>query len=144
MANACAADYVDGVWFVDLAPITDPRLVSQAVALVVGVADQAAERMLGAVQSFIRNRRALLILDNCEHLLRSCAEVVGGLLRACAQLKVLATSREPLHLQGEAIFSLPALSCLIWIPSSRSMPSPSTTRCGCWWNVRQRCSRISN
>jgi predicted ATPase len=78
MANACAADYVDGVWFVDLAPITDPRLVSQAVALVVGVADQAAERMLGAVQSFIRNRRALLILDNCEHLLRSCAEVVGG------------------------------------------------------------------
>jgi predicted ATPase/DNA-binding winged helix-turn-helix (wHTH) protein len=110
MANACGQDYADGVWFVDLAPITDPRLVSQAVALVVGVADQAAERMLEAIQKFIRNRRALLILDNCEHLLRGCAEFVGVLLHACAQLTVLATSREPLHLQGEAIFPLPALS----------------------------------
>lgn len=110
MANACSGDYLDGVWFVDLAPITDPGLVSQAVALVLGVADQAAERMLEAIQRFIRNRRALLILDSCEHQLRTCAEVVGGLLRACTHLTVLATSREPLHLQGEAIFTLPTLS----------------------------------
>jgi len=110
MAMACGSEFSDGTWFVDLSPITDPRLVSEAVALVVGVADQAAERLLEAVQRFMRHRHALLILDNCEHLLRGCAEVVGALLRACSNLTVVATSREPLHLQGEAIFPLPALS----------------------------------
>lgn len=110
VASACVGDYADGVWFVDLAPISDARLVSQAVALVVGVAEQAAGRMLDAVERFIRDRRVLLILDNCEHVLRGCAETVAALLHACAQLRVVATSREPLHLQGEAVYPLRALS----------------------------------
>jgi non-specific serine/threonine protein kinase len=108
-ASACIDDYSDGVWFVDLAPITDPTLVSQAVALVVGVAEQATERLMEAIERFIMNRRVLLILDSCEHLLRGCAEVAFALLQGCAHLTILATSREPLHVRGESVYPLPAL-----------------------------------
>ena len=109
-AGACAGSYADGVWFVDLAPISDPALVSQTVALVVGIADNAAGRVQEALERFMRNRSVLLVLDNCEHLLRGCAHMVARLLRECAQVTVLATSREPLHVQGEHVYPMPTLA----------------------------------
>jgi len=109
-AGACAGSFADGVWFVDLAAISDPALVSQSVALVVGIADQAAGRVQEALERFLRNRSLLLVLDNCEHLLRGCAHMVARLLRECAQVTVLATSREPLHVQGEHVYPLPTLA----------------------------------
>lgn len=109
-ANACLGRYAGGVWFVDLASIMDPLLVPQAVALALGVAEQAGERVVGTSQRFIKDRRVLLILDNCEHLLRSCADFVVSLLRGCAKLTILTTSREPLHVQGESVYPMSALS----------------------------------
>ena len=109
MASACEGRYSDGVWFVDLAPVDDARRVSEAVALVMGVVEQTAERLLDVMQKFVRDRRMLLILDNCEHVLRGCAEIVKRLLHGGANVKILATSREPLHVTGEAIYAVPTL-----------------------------------
>ena len=110
MASACADTYADGVWFVDLSPVTDARRVSETVALVVGIAEQTTDRLIDVMKRFVRDRRMLLILDNCEHLLVGCAELAKSLLTGGEHLKILATSREPLHVAGESIYPLPALS----------------------------------
>ena len=110
MASACADTYADGVWFVDLAPVTDAGLVSGSVALVLGIAEQTTDRLIDVMKRFVRDRRMLLILDNCEHLLVGCAELAKSLLMGGEHLKILATSREPLHVAGESIYPLSTLS----------------------------------
>ncbi|MBK6393964.1 MAG: tetratricopeptide repeat protein [Betaproteobacteria bacterium] len=114
LAMHVAADvmdaYPDGVWFVDLAPLSDARLVPQAVASVMGVAEEAGRTVVDALVGYVRDKRMLLVLDNCEHLLHACAEIAGPLLRAGAQLKLIATSREPLHVAGETSYHMPALA----------------------------------
>ncbi len=110
MASACADAYADGVWFVDLSPVTDAGLVSGTVALVLGIAEQTTGRLIDVMKRFMQDRRMLLILDNCEHLLVGCAELAKSLLTGGEHLKILATSREPLHVAGESIYPLPALS----------------------------------
>ena len=103
-------DYPDGVWFVELAPVTDGALVAQAVASVVGVKEEVGRPVVEALVKCVQDRRLLIILDNCEHLIASCAELAKQLLQAGRQLKVLASSREALHVAGEAIYSVPALA----------------------------------
>jgi non-specific serine/threonine protein kinase len=98
------------VWLVELAPLSDPALVPRAVGAAVGVREQAGQTEVEAVEAWLRDRRALLVLDNCEHLVEACAELVGQLLGACAGLRVLATSRESLALAGEAVWPVPALA----------------------------------
>jgi predicted ATPase/class 3 adenylate cyclase len=102
-------DFPDGVWLVELAQITDARLVPQAVASVLGVKEAAGRPVSEALVKFFRDRRLLLILDNCEHLLAACAELSKELLKAGPHSKVLASSREPLHVGGEATFPVPVL-----------------------------------
>jgi predicted ATPase/class 3 adenylate cyclase len=103
-------DYSDGVWLVDLAPMTDERLVPQAAASVLGVKEEAGRPVLEALVKYVSDRKLLLILDNCEHLLNACAELATQLLRSGPHLKILASSRQPLHVAGETTYHVPSLS----------------------------------
>lgn len=100
----------DGVWLVDLSPLTDPNLIAQATAEALGIRDQSS-RPAGAVLSdHLRDRRLLLILDNCEHLLQECAVLVDELMSSASNLRVLVTSRQPLNLTSEHTMPVPPLS----------------------------------
>ena len=103
-------EYPDGVWFVELAPLTDARLVPRAIATVLGVKEHAGRPLLEALIKHLADRRLLLILDNCEHLVHACAEVVDHLLKSGPHLKVLASSREHLHVAAETTYPVPALA----------------------------------
>jgi non-specific serine/threonine protein kinase len=100
----------DGVWFVDLAPLVDPDLVPQALADVLSVREQPGRKLEDTLADFLAGKSLLLVLDNCEHLVRACAALVRGLLDACPRLHVLATSREALRLPGESVCPTPSLS----------------------------------
>jgi predicted ATPase len=102
--------FPNGVWLVELAPVADPALVSQAVATALGVREQRALPMQDALTDFLRQKDLLLILDNCEHLVEACAALADTLLHACPGLKILASSREALGIAGEVPFRLPSLS----------------------------------
>ena len=114
LAQQAAAEmldaYRDGVWFVDLAPLGDPALVPSALAHVLQVKEAAGQPLLTVLCNHLRTREALLILDNCEHVLDGCARMTEALLRDAAQVTVMATSREALHLAGECAFPLAALA----------------------------------
>jgi predicted ATPase/DNA-binding CsgD family transcriptional regulator/transcriptional regulator with XRE-family HTH domain/predicted negative regulator of RcsB-dependent stress response len=100
---------VDSVCVVELAPVGDPTLVPRVVGAAIGVAEHAQTPLLQVLTDALSAARALLVLDNCEHLVGACAELVDTLLRACPELRVLATSREPLGVEGEAVFRVPPL-----------------------------------
>jgi predicted ATPase len=102
--------YPDGLWFVDLAPLANPLLVARTVADAAGVAEHPGEPVDAALAEAIGDRRILLVLDNCEHLIEPCARLADSLLRACGLLRVLATSRELLGTTGEVTWPVPALS----------------------------------
>jgi predicted ATPase/class 3 adenylate cyclase len=102
-------DYPDGVWFVELAPQTDERLVPQAVASVLGVKEQARSAVADSLVKHVADRRLLLVLDNCEHLVKACAVLAERLLRSSPHVRILASSREPLRVAGEVSYSVPAL-----------------------------------
>ncbi|MCC7360472.1 MAG: hypothetical protein IT317_13400 [Anaerolineales bacterium] len=102
-------DFADGVWLVELAPLTNPALVPGHVAAVLGVRETPGRPIRDSLLTFLRDRQALLVLDNCEHLLAACAQLVEALLRACPNLKVLASSREPLAILGEAVYGVRSL-----------------------------------
>ncbi|WP_345033406.1 ATP-binding protein [Kutzneria kofuensis] len=102
--------FPDGTWLVELAQLQDPGLLVQTVASTLGLRDQSARPPLVVLAEYLANRRLLLVLDNCEHLLASCGQLVHALLAACPKLCVLATSREPLGISGEIAWPVPALS----------------------------------
>lgn len=97
-------DFEHGVWWVELAALSDPLLVPQAVAAALGIPERADRTLAEALANVLRPRQLLLVLDNCEHLLAACAELIAALLRACPQLRVLATSREALTISGETVW----------------------------------------
>jgi predicted ATPase/class 3 adenylate cyclase len=103
-------DYRDGVWLVELAPLTDPVLVPQAVASTLGLPERASHPTVLTLEEHLRPRSLLLILDNCEHLVTACAVLAETLLRACPNLSILATSREGLGIAGETTWRIPSLS----------------------------------
>lgn len=100
----------DGVWFVDLAPLSDGALVVFRTAEVLGVTARAGQEVLDALGERLSPRRLLLVLDNCEHVVEAAASLVGELLGRCPGVFVLATSREPLGIAGEHVYRVPALS----------------------------------
>jgi predicted ATPase/transcriptional regulator with XRE-family HTH domain len=118
LAGDMLAEYPDGVWLVELAPLGDPALVPQAVASAVGAREEPGRPLLATLIDLLRSRHLLLVLDNCEHLVTACAEVVPALLSACPHLRVLATSREPLRSSGEVTWQVPALTA----PDPRHLP----------------------
>jgi predicted ATPase/DNA-binding XRE family transcriptional regulator len=110
LARRAADDYPDGVRLVELAALADPALVPQAVALALGAPEQPGRPVAEALVAWLAGKRLLLMLDNCEHLLDACADLVEALLRACPDLRVLATSRERLRLAGEVAWRVPSLA----------------------------------
>ena len=106
---AHTASAVDGVWFVELAPLAEAGLVLRAVAAVLGVKENPTRSIGQSLAEALGDERALLVLDNFEHVIDAAAEV-ASLLRACARLKVLATSREPLRLQAERVYDVSPLA----------------------------------
>ena len=102
--------YPDGVWLVEFGSITDPLLVPTSVAQVLGVQEQERTLLTQTLCAHLKSRRLLLVLDNCEHLIAACAGLVEALLAAAPEIRILATSREPLHVGGEQTFLVPPLS----------------------------------
>jgi predicted ATPase/DNA-binding winged helix-turn-helix (wHTH) protein len=106
LASAASGAYPDGAWFVDLAPLRDPSLVAHQVAQALGVQEQAGQSPQNSLRTFLRVRHALIVLDNCEHLIGACANLCDALLHAAPALRILATSREALHVPGEQLYVL--------------------------------------
>jgi predicted ATPase/class 3 adenylate cyclase len=107
-----------GVWLVELASLSDPSLVPQTVAAVLGIRESAGRPILGLLTDYLRAKELLLIIDNCEHLLSACAQLVATLLQSCPHICILTTSREALNIPGELSFRVPSLS----IPDARHLP----------------------
>jgi DNA-binding winged helix-turn-helix (wHTH) protein len=116
--------YRDGVWWVELAPLSDPTLVPSAVAQVLQVRESSGKAVEQAMCAYLKRRQLMLVLDNCEHLRQACAELALALLRAGPETTILATSREPLHASGEQIYPLASLSLP---PADASLESMATS-----------------
>jgi predicted ATPase/DNA-binding CsgD family transcriptional regulator len=110
IAAYIAREFRDGVWYVDLAPITHPGVVPITVARALNLPDQSGRSTKDTLLRFVRDREMLILLDNCEHLLDASADLVVALLGAAPGLSVLATSREPIGATGEATWRVPSLS----------------------------------
>jgi predicted ATPase/DNA-binding winged helix-turn-helix (wHTH) protein len=108
-AEAMLSAYENGVWFIDLAPLTDPRLVPRTLATVLGLEIHAEDPLPGLVAS-LPDKRMLVILDNCEHVIEAAAGLAAILLRSTPGISILATSREPLEVAGEREYRLRPLA----------------------------------
>ena len=109
-ASALSDAFADGVWWVDLAAIADPSVVSITVARTLGLPEELGRSPLETVRRFVGDRSMLLLLDNCEHLLDACGDLITRLLNDCPQLTILTTSREPIAVSGEITWRVPSLS----------------------------------
>jgi predicted ATPase/DNA-binding winged helix-turn-helix (wHTH) protein len=114
LAMQVAADllqsYPDGIWLVELAALTQAGLVPQTVANVLGLKEQPGRGLAQTINEYLASKRLLLVLDNAEHLLAACAQLADAVLRQCAQVVILATSRERLGIAGELTYRVPSLS----------------------------------
>ncbi|MGW6022054.1 BTAD domain-containing putative transcriptional regulator [Streptomyces sp. NPDC055099] len=113
-----------GAWLADLAPLTEPQLLDRAVAEALGIPDQSSRHGTQVLVEHLRERRLLLVLDNCEHVAEAAGHLVGTLLRSAPGLRVLATSRQALRVPGEYLLPVPPLA----VPQDRGAP-PALTRC---------------
>src|SRR5918999_4026853 len=118
VARELVGVYPDGVWLVEFAPLSEGALVAQALASVLGVNEQPDRSLADALVDFLGAKRALLVLDNCEHLVDAVARLADTLLNSCPHLRVLATSRESLNVEGELNWLVPSLS----VPSLLQLP----------------------
>lgn len=100
----------DGVWLVELAPMTDAALVAHAIFATLSLKEEVGRDPLGMIADAIADSSVLLVIDNCEHVVHSCAAVAETLLKSCPSLRILATSREPLAIVGERSWEVPPLS----------------------------------
>jgi predicted ATPase len=116
IANSVSETFADGVWLVDLVPLREPAFVPQLVAQVFGLRPSADQPLLETLLNFVHSKQLLLILDNCEHLTEACAQLPRNCCLKRSELRVLATSREPLSITGETIYPI---SGLAW-PADRS------------------------
>lgn len=124
LALQVAADlleaFPDGVWLVELAPLADAALVPQAVAAALGARESPGKPLTSVLIEQLRHKKALILLDNCEHVIESSARLAAALLQSCERLHILATSREILGISGEAPFRVPSLA----VPDPRRLPPP--------------------
>jgi predicted ATPase/class 3 adenylate cyclase len=100
----------DGVWIVELAAVSDPMLVDSTVTRTLGVQASGGRPVLETLLEYLKQRRLLLILDNCEHLNAAASSCAAAILRACPDIRILATSREALHIAGERVYRMPSLA----------------------------------
>jgi predicted ATPase/class 3 adenylate cyclase/DNA-binding CsgD family transcriptional regulator len=114
----------DGVWFCDLAKITAPALVAQIVAEALAIKEEPNQTYTDLVAGRLQDRRAMVILDNCEHVVAAAAELADALLRRCPGVSVLTTSREPLGVEGEVTWRVPSLTA----PRADELPAIESLR----------------
>jgi predicted ATPase len=118
--------FADGVWFVDLTPLTDGNSMIQRILDLWRVPDQPGHSLLQMLTTYLRSKELLLILDNCEHLIDACAELAAAILQHCPQVSLLATSREPLNIGAEMSWRVPSLTHphvhAAWDESPQSLP----------------------
>jgi len=119
LATAALDRFADGAWFIDLAPLTAPELVTRAVASVLGVRDRPGDELRPTLLAALGSGAVLLVLDNCEHLLEAAASFAAGVMAACPNTTILATSREPLGLAEEHVFHV--------LPLTLPEPTPHLT-----------------
>jgi predicted ATPase/DNA-binding XRE family transcriptional regulator len=110
LAHQLESEYADGAVFIDLAPVFDASLVPQAVAAALGVSARPGESVTDSLRQHLQAGRVLLMLDNCEHIVAACAQLVDGLIRSSSSLQVVITSREPLRIHGETVRVVPPLA----------------------------------
>ena len=117
-----AADLLDqfphGIWFVELAPLTDPELVPQTILSTIGLNEQPGTPPLELLKQYLHEKKSLIVLDNCEHLIEASSKVTDILLNAAPELKILASSRESLGVRGELAYPVPSLS----LPDIKHLP----------------------
>ena len=111
-------DGYSGTWFVDLAPVASGALVLDTISSALAIGNQATSRSLDTLAAMLTKKRALIILDNCEHLVKDVATVAEELLQRCSQLRILATSREALGSSGERAYRVPSLN----LPPHQRLP----------------------
>lgn len=122
IAAASHADFEDGIVLVELASLSDPDLVEQEVCRALGAIAGVTQRNIATLYKIFKDKHALLLLDNCEHMVEACAELADSLLQACLRLHILATSRETLGLPGETVWQVRFLS----LPDQAKTATPAT------------------
>ena len=110
VAESMRGEFKEGVWFVDLAPLSEAELVSIAIATCLGVAESSERSTMETLLQYLASKEMLIILDNCEHLMEACAAITQSLLQAGPTLRILATSRQALGLGGEVVWRVPSLA----------------------------------
>jgi predicted ATPase/DNA-binding CsgD family transcriptional regulator/tetratricopeptide (TPR) repeat protein len=128
VARGLIAEYPDGVWLVELAPLSEGALVPKEVAEALGVSERPAQPLADTLAEVLRDRKLLLLVDNCEHLLEATAHLIDSLLDACPNLSILATSREVIGVEGEARWLVPPLSVPENGPSSEELERYESVR----------------
>jgi predicted ATPase/class 3 adenylate cyclase len=113
----------EGVWFVDLAPVSEPGLVSSTVAQAIGVREEPGRAVSETLVEAVGDRYLLILLDNCEHLIDASAKLVDSLMRSCSRVHVLATSREPLAITGERVYRVPTMT----VPAEDDDPTTTSS-----------------
>ena len=118
-----AADLLEkfdhGVWFVELAPLIDPELIPQTILSAIGISEQQGKTPLEVLKEYLHGKQALIVLDNCEHLVSASAQVANALLNHASKLNILASSREALGVKGELSYPVPSLS----LPNPKQLPT---------------------
>lgn len=110
VARSLLPKFLHGVWWIDLGPLGDASLVADTVLRSLGAAPAPEQSPLQSLTGVLRERTLMLALDNCEHLVEACAQLVSSIVQACPHVQVLATSREPLGVPGEQLWPIPSLS----------------------------------
>ena len=117
-----AADLLEkfdhGVWFVELAPLTDPDLIPQTILSAMGVQEQQGKLPIEVLKEYLHEKKTLIVLDNCEHLIEAGAKVANALLNAAPELTIMASSREALGVKGELSYPVPSLT----LPDIKHLP----------------------
>ena len=128
VAAVLQGQFADGVWLVELAPLTDSALVPTAVARTIWLREDAEQALADSLVDALRHRNALLLLDNCEHVISGCASLLERIAATCPRVRILATSREPLDIAGETVCRVPPLRILdaaMSVDPERLMSSPA-------------------
>jgi len=110
LGSQILSTFKDGVWLVEFAPISDPSLIMQTIASVINIREIPGTPLKGLVHDYLREKHLLLILDNCEHLVEASAQVADDLLHIAPNIKIIASSREALGINGETVYRVPSLS----------------------------------
>ena len=122
VAARSAHDFPDGVFVIELAAVTDPAAVPEAVAAVLGIIQQPRKSLADSIAAALEGRSRLLVFDNCEHVLDAAADMIEAIFNASATVKVLATSREGLRVADEQLWPVPSLDVKHWRRFLRCKP----------------------